>query len=213
MLRCAKFTNHHTGEVEALMEKFFLPFVFRRLQFTIEQTKPEFVELLPILGKNFATEFVNKHSIVCINEKNNIVGAILSSYLDQEEFLYHAFHKRESYLNLQIKHDMPAKKFALTTTALYKDVNLFDKNDSGKVLYLKHGIVHPDYRRQGILGRMLAASSDYFCHDGDLLVFESVMERKNISDPPIINAGYTVLNAVESADFIFRLCVRRVKSN
>ena len=213
MFSYVKFENHHIDEVEALVEKFFLPLVFRHAC-TREEIKPEFVELLPILGKNFATEFVNKHTIVCTNEKNNVVGALLSSYLGQEEFMYHAFHKWESYLKLPIKHDMPAKKCAILKTDLYKDVKIFEKNESGKVLYLKHGIVHPEYRRLNIAHRMLAASIDHFCCDDDLLVTESFMERKDLTDANIQERnGFTVLSTVESADSILRLLVRRVKSN
>ena len=147
MFSYIKCANHHIGEVEALVEKFLLPKFLRYLQCTKEQIKPELVELFPVLGKGFATEFANKHTFVCENEKRNIVGALFPSYMDQEDFMYHVFHKCESYLKLQIKHDMPAKKFALTKIALYRDVKLFEKNDSGKVLFLKHGIVHPKYRR------------------------------------------------------------------
>ena len=61
---------------------------------------------------------------------------------------------------------------------------------------------------------MLAASIDYFCCDGDLLVTESLMERKDLTDADIQERhGFTVLSSVESADSILRLLVRRIKSN
>ena len=121
MLSYLKFTNHHIGEVEALVENFFLPKAFRFLQMTKEQVKPELVELLAIHGgKDWASEYVNTPSFVCKNEKGNVVGALCCSYLDQEQFMYESFHKYESFLKLQINHDIPAKSFALAKRSLYK---------------------------------------------------------------------------------------------
>ena len=127
MLRYKKFVTHHKLEVEALVERFFHPLLFKYLQITKEQVTPDLIKLKPILGEDFATEFVNKHSFVCQNEKGNIVGAALTSYLNQDEFMYQARHKCESFLKLPIKHNMAAKELAISKLSLYKNVELFEK--------------------------------------------------------------------------------------
>ena len=70
-------------------------------------------------------------------------------------------------------------------------LRFLEKKDSSKVLFLKYEVLHPEYRILGTAHRILAASRDYVCCDGDL-VMESFQERKDVTDAIIKGqSGFT----------------------
>ena len=212
MLRYVKFEDRHKREVQALVERYFIPFSLKHLQTSKAQITPEMAKLRPILGNDGAAKFVNKHSFVCENEKRNVIGVNLNSYLNQEEFMFRALYQFESFLQLPTKHPIGWEKYALSKVHLYKNINIFKETDDSKVLFVEHSVVDPEYRRQSVGQQLLEASSEYVCCDGDLLVGEVMMEKKYRSHAPLPGHEVTVLNTVEYADYIYRLCVRRFKA-
>ena len=122
MLRYVKFEDRHKSEVLALVERHFIPKYFKYLQLTKDQITPEMAKLRPIFRNDGAAEFVNKISFVCENEQGNVIGVILNSYLNQEEFMFRALYQFEAFLQLPMKHLTAGKKLALSKVRLYKDI-------------------------------------------------------------------------------------------